>query len=465
MIRTCCAFSVLLFGLGGCALYERSPSSHATQPVRHAPARCKGGPTVRMHARPLSPYVYQEGDGYAYFDVWLEACQPPGRSVRQPLDIALVVDTSGSMSGAKIVNARAAALYLLSVLGPADRLALITYDSRVYAHFPLTPVTAANRRSMAARISSIYPRGMTNLGGGLQVGAAQLSRATERNAVSRVILISDGMTNVGVVDRGTLNAMAAAARRRRVGVTTMGVGLRFYELLLQSLAEYGGGRYHYISKPRDLVAIFRREVLSAQQTVATAVNIRLDACPGCRVEAVPGYALRRAGRSATFTVSDLAGGEVTKALVKVKLPVGAVAGDRRIALRLSYATPSQRRKMRQVSSQVAFKLTRDRAKVRQTTDVVVAGRLARVQANQLAHQAMTAYQSGNAGTARKLLRRAAGRLRGYARRYRVKKKTYMLEASSLSAAAERVSRPSAQPSHRLHLIKSMRSKASAAYRK
>lgn len=465
MLKYGCVIAVLALGAAGCALYEKPEGAVVARYVAATvPAHCKTGQPVRMKAKPLSPYVYRGGDGYAYFDVWVEACPVPGRARRQPLDIALVVDTSGSMGGRKIAQARAAAQYLLSVLTANDRLALVTYNTRVYIQFPLTTVTAANRRWMTSRISRMYATGMTNLGGGLDIGTRQLTGARERNAVSRVILISDGLANVGVTHPTTLNSMAAAARQRRASVTTMGVGLHFNELLLQSLAEYGGGRYHYISRAQDLVSIFRQEIQSVQRIVATGINLRVEACPGCRVESVPGYAVHRQGNSVRIAVSDLAGGETMKALVKVKLPTQGTVDTRKIRLRLSYAAVRPKRRAYHSVTRVAFRLTSDLAKVRRTTDVRVAGRLARVQANRLAHKAMTAYQSGNTVVAGNLLRRAAGRLRSYTRRYKVKKKTYTFEADSLARAARRVRRPAARPGQRRHLIKKLRLKASEAYR-
>jgi len=475
-----CVVVVLMLGTSGCALYEKPEGAvpkggAATAAATTVPAHCRSGQRVRMKAKPLSPYVYRGGDGYAYFDVLVEACPVPGRARRQPLDIALVVDTSGSMGGQKIAQARAAAHYLLSVLTASDRLSLVTYNTRVFIQFPLTAVTPANRSWMARRVARIYPSGMTNLGGGLSVGTQQLTRAPERNSVSRVILISDGLANVGVTHPTSLSSMAASARQRRASVTTMGVGQQFNELLLQSLAEYGGGRYHYISRAQDLVSIFRREIQGVQRIAATGINLQVEACPGCRVVSVPGYAVHRQGANVRIAVSDLAGGETMKALVKVKLPTGATGATgaatgaatdtRQIRLKLSYAAVGAKRRTQHSAARVAFRMTSNAAQVRRTTDVRVAGRVARVQANRLTHKAMTAYQFGNTVVAGNLLRKAAGRLRTYTRRYKVKKKTYAFEADSLSRAARKVRRPAARPSQRRHMIKRLRNKASKAYRR
>ena len=182
------------------------------------------------------------------------------------------------------------------------------------------------------------------------------------------------------------------------------------------------------------------------------------------MESVPGYAIHRRSNGARITVSDLAGGETMKALVKVKLPTNSAAAMRNIRLRLSYSAVRPKRRAYRSSAGVAFRMTSDRAKVRRTTNVRVAGRVARVQANRLAHKAMTAYQGGNRVVAGKLLRKAAKRIRRYTRRYKVKKKRYSFEADSLSAAARKV-RSAPAPAARRHMIKRLRSKASGAYRR
>lgn len=453
----------LAFASVGCGVHDEYQTTPPTgTPPVGAAAKCSGNQPVRMKTRPLSPYVYQHGDGYAYFDVWIQACPLPGRARRQPLDIALVVDTSGSMGGRKIEQARAAASYLLSVLGPTDRLSLVTYNTQVLLQFPLSAVTNSNRAWMQSRINSIYASGMTNLGGGLSVGAQQLTQAQERNAVSRVILISDGLANVGVVSPVQLNAMASGARMQRASVTTMGVGLHFNELLLQSLAEYGGGRYHYISRAQDLVGIFRQEIQGVQAVVATGIDLRVDACPGCRIESVPGYAIHRSAEGARIAVSDLAGGEVMKALVKVRLPQGKI-GARQIGLRLAYNAVGPKRKAYRSAARVDFRVTGDLARVRRTVDSRVAGRVARVQANLLTRRAMTAYQAGNAQAAGVYLQRAATHLRSHARRY--KKRSFSFSADNIDGALIQVRKYRGSSKRGRHLLKKLRYKSAAEMRR
>ena len=79
MWRHGCLVAVLTLSITGCAVYERADTTPGESPgVRAVPAHCKAGQPVVLKTQPLSPYVLEGGDGYAYFDVWLQACPAPG---------------------------------------------------------------------------------------------------------------------------------------------------------------------------------------------------------------------------------------------------------------------------------------------------------------------------------------------------------------------------------------------------
>ena len=134
---------------------------------------------------------------------------------RVPLQLALVVDRSGSMAGPKLAYAKRCASWLAGRLRPADRLALVDYDDRVRLLAPLAPVDHA---ALARAIDSIHARGSTNLSGGWLKGFEELQRG-DAAAVRKVLLLTDGLANQGITDPATLGspparAVTASARRR-----------------------------------------------------------------------------------------------------------------------------------------------------------------------------------------------------------------------------------------------------------
>ncbi len=121
--------------------------------------------------------------------------------VSQHVDMVVVLDQSGSMSGQKIEYARQSILDLLSSLSSQDRFALIGYADRVWRYADLNYVTDTNRRGLQNLVGQLTPGGNTNLGGGLQERINTLLAAGKIGNVEKVILISDGLANRGLLIR------------------------------------------------------------------------------------------------------------------------------------------------------------------------------------------------------------------------------------------------------------------------
>ncbi|MGZ8733968.1 MAG: vWA domain-containing protein [Acidimicrobiia bacterium] len=173
---------------------------------------------------------------------------------RPPLQLALVIDCSGSMTGPKLSAARTCAGFLASRLTPADQLALVAFDDDVQLVAPLAPVDPA---TLAAGIAGIRPGGMTNLSGGWLKGIEELGRATG-DGTRRVLLLTDGRANVGITRRHQLLQIAAAGKGH-AGTTTIGFGEGFDEDLLGGIAEGSGANAYFAETPEDAPGIFAAE--------------------------------------------------------------------------------------------------------------------------------------------------------------------------------------------------------------
>ena len=200
--------------------------------------------------------------------------QPEVHFPRTPLNLALVLDRSGSMAGGrKMPFAREAATFAVKQLLPTDRVSVTVFDNEVETIVP--GGTAADKVGLVRRIEQIMPRGSTDLHGGWAEGGRQAEAGLVSGGVNRVLLLSDGLANVGVVDPNTIAAEARGLAARGVGTTTMGVGEDYNEDLMEAMARAGDGRYYYIESPAQLVDIFQTELQGLMDTLGEKVSLGL----------------------------------------------------------------------------------------------------------------------------------------------------------------------------------------------
>ncbi len=220
--------------------------------------------------------------------VMLELTAPPAeqQAGRQPLSLALVLDRSGSMTGAKLETTKACARFLAEPLDPRDRLGVVIYDDRVETLYPLG---AVDRAVLLPLLESVQSRGSTNLSGGWLKGMEMLRNGSGRKAKAdagprKVLLLTDGLANVGITDRDSLATMAKNSREAGVGSSTIGFGDGFDEELLTAMADAGSGRSYYAATPDEAPAIFAEEFEGLTSMVAQ--NLTAEIRPGGHVSVV-----------------------------------------------------------------------------------------------------------------------------------------------------------------------------------
>ncbi len=238
----------------------------------------------------------------------------------QPVDLAIVLDRSGSMQGAKIEAARLAVLRLMERLGPRDRLALVTYSDGVQLVAPLTAMDEGSRHRLMGIVDQIFADGNTNLGGGLRQGIDLFMGAPAADRQRKVILISDGLANQGITDPVALGQIAAAATDHHFAVSTVGVGLDFNELLMTTIADQGTGRYYFLEDPMVFAQVFEKEFQQARQVAASGVVLRIPLEKGVTLTAAGGYPIRLEGDLAVIPIGNLVSGEARKLFLNFQVP-------------------------------------------------------------------------------------------------------------------------------------------------
>ncbi|MEO8498576.1 MAG: VWA domain-containing protein [Planctomycetota bacterium] len=254
---------------------------------------------------------------------------------RQPLNLALVFDRSGSMKeDAKIGYLRQAGHLVVDNLARQDRLAIVAYNHQVQTLVPLHSVV--NREYLHHRIDELFPDGQTNLSAGLLEGCAQLHPRLSEPGLHHVILLTDGLANRGVTDANSLVRLVERCTQHAITVSTIGVGTEYNETLLSRIAGAGGGRYGYVAKPDEIPAAFERELGALLAVVAQNAKLKMDLPAG--VEPVQVYGREEPLQPDKLEVSlgDLASGEERVLLVKFRVTSAAASGTVELPSVLTY---------------------------------------------------------------------------------------------------------------------------------
>ena len=190
---------------------------------------------------------------------------------RPPLNLALVIDKSASMHGRGISYARKAARQLVRLLGPTDRLAIITFNSEAQVLVPSTRVV--DRSAFIDAINGIEPSGQTALCSGWLSAADQVCDHLDPTAINRVILLTDGEANVGTTDPTEIGAKISSLVEHEISTSAFGLGTEFNEDLLSVVAAAGNGSFASIGSPSQLTGVYAKEFLQLAQTYGERVSI------------------------------------------------------------------------------------------------------------------------------------------------------------------------------------------------
>lgn len=238
---------------------------------------------------------------------------------RLPLNMAIVLDRSGSMSSeGKLAYAKQAIQFIIKNLNRRDTVSVVTYDDKVDVILP--PTKALDKKMIEQLISKIEPGGSTNLSGGLLEGFSMVRKNLRTGQINRVLLISDGLANVGITDPKRIQEITSQRTRGGITVSTFGVGQFFNEKLLTGIAEYGSANYYYIDQSDKIPEIFSRELEGLLAVVAQNCTIRIKSRNGTSVENVYGYKFQSAGDEAIIKMGDVVSEEKKLALVKLMPP-------------------------------------------------------------------------------------------------------------------------------------------------
>lgn len=228
----------------------------------------------------LGQTVIPTSGGKVYLRLSLEALAHEVSESRPPINVALVLDRSGSMRGARIEAAKEAARMALARLGHDDIASLVSYNHNVET---LRPAGRLVRHgSFTSAIDRLSADGRTALYAGVTEGGRQVERHLSDRQINRVILMSDGLANVGPSSPGELAKLGQTLGSKGISVTTIGLGLGYNEDLMQRLALASDGNHAFAENPEDLIRIFNAEFGDALSIAAQDIEIIIEVRSGFR---------------------------------------------------------------------------------------------------------------------------------------------------------------------------------------
>lgn len=210
----------------------------------------------------------------------------PEQIERPPLNLAIVVDASGSMKGEPIEYLREGLYRMLDDLEPEDRISLVSFsdDARV-----LVEAIAGDRTTdLTLAIDDIHASGSTNIYDGLRTGYDLVAAHAEPELQNRVILLSDGEATAGITSSAKLVAMSESYNDAGYSLTTVGMGEAFDPALMRELAEQGAGAFYYLEDPAAVQEVFEEEVTTFLVPLARDLRIDVSIDPGWSLRAMYG---------------------------------------------------------------------------------------------------------------------------------------------------------------------------------
>jgi Ca-activated chloride channel family protein len=376
----------------------------------------EGSPTISVQAdRKL---IRAGRRSRRYLRVELRAPEVAAKTDRLPLNLALVLDRSGSMEGPKLEMARAALRQAIQCLRAQDRFSVVTYDDKIDVLLPSSLATPAARAHAERSIETVEARAGTDLCGGWLRGCEQVGLHLTGEELGRCLLLTDGLANQGITDHDRIVQHAAALRERGVTTTTFGVGADFDETLLRQMSNAGGGNFYFIQYPANIPDFLTGEVGTMLQVVVPAAALLVDTSPGVIVSSLNGFPCRREGRSWRVELGSLGSGQSLDPVLSLTFPEGVLGAVHATTVSLADGTQTlvqcssevlriastvDASRADEICASVVFRYASDEENANQPREHTVERRVVALYAARSAQEALERNRVGDFSGARQVL--------------------------------------------------------------
>ena len=328
--------------------------------------------------------------------------QPEDTRERKPLNLSIVIDRSGSMSGQPLEEAKKCASMIVNSLKGTDRISVITYDDN--ADIIVSSTKAVHKTEILRAIRRISSGGMTDLHSGWLLAAEQVARYKTESSINRVLLLSDGMANTGLTDQFEINSQCSELAETGVTTSTYGLGEDFNERLMVEMGRAGRGQSYYGQKVEDLEDPFREEFDLLSNTIASKLEIFVEYPDFVKLELLNNYN----GRDPLWKMPDLAYGGEAWALFKLTIKEGDLQRSGRVDIlrsHISYEDINGERKQTPVRS-VRLRPVSENAFGALVEDPIIRTRIQEIRAASLQDIARDAADRGDWGAVEYAIKQA-----------------------------------------------------------
>jgi Mg-chelatase subunit ChlD len=247
----------------------------------------KDGARVALDARLLMPAL-PKGRATASLQVGICTSRPKRDRDAKPVNLCLVIDQSGSMGDAKKMEFVKKGLELfVDALTESDLLSIVVFHDDAHVLRPASAV--GDPRVVIDLIRTLQPQGSTNLHAGLMLGYAEVRKNIGTRRSHKVILLSDGQANRGVVDPERIAADSREFNEAGIDLATVGIGLAYNDALMSRLAAAGRGTYHFLDSAEGIERTFLTELNSLLEKVGRQASVRVQLAEGVTLRRVYGY--------------------------------------------------------------------------------------------------------------------------------------------------------------------------------
>lgn len=338
----------------------------------------------------------------------------------------------------------------MNKLADGDIVSISEFDDEARVDSRPTVLDGQSRAVILGVISRVQPRGGTNMFDGLRLAESLAAHGPSTHSVRRVVMISDGIANVGPASPEVLGQLAAAGADHGVQVSAIGVGLDYDEHTLNALAVRSSGRLYHLGEPREMTAILNHEIRLLQATAATGAFVEIVPAAGVEILGADGVrADRQQDGSVQVPLGTMFGGQHREMAVRVRVRADATGegGHPLASVRLHFRDPSDGGLARVQEVVARYQVTTDHGRVEASLNEKTRTILATQQAAQFTVAAAQQVNDGRYEDADRQLAAAETKLHEAAKRAKTEndKQRVMASVTQVSRARAAVQASAAMP--------------------